>query len=65
MEQFYEAWERYKEMLRMCPRHGLPEWLQLQTFHNGLSESTKTLVDVAANGSLMRKLLEEMTANAY
>lgn len=24
MESLYEAWERYKELLRKCPHHGLP-----------------------------------------
>ncbi|GLU07084.1 hypothetical protein SLE2022_240580 [Rubroshorea leprosula] len=28
MESLYEAWERYKELLRKCPHHGLPIWLQ-------------------------------------
>ncbi|PON51070.1 hypothetical protein PanWU01x14_219280 [Parasponia andersonii] len=71
-ESLYEAWERYKDMLRWCPHHRLPKWLQLQTFYNGLSGSTRTLVDAAAGGSLMEKteeaayeLLEEMAANAY
>ena len=27
MESLYEAWERYKEMMRKCPHHGLPMWL--------------------------------------
>src|SRR5262249_35649361 len=30
-ESLYEAWERYKELLRRCPYHGLPTWLQVQT----------------------------------
>ena len=49
MESLYEAWERYKDMLRRCPHHGLPKWLQVQTFYNGLSGNTKTLVDAAAS----------------
>ncbi|NAW23538.1 hypothetical protein FGF82_23740, partial [Salmonella sp. gx-f9] len=23
-ESLYEAWERYKELLRKCPHHGIP-----------------------------------------
>ena len=59
-------------MLRRYLHHGLLKWLQLQTFYNGLSGSTRTLVDVAAGDSLMGKteeaayeLLEEMASNAY
>ncbi|XP_024030839.1 uncharacterized protein LOC112094384 [Morus notabilis] len=72
MESLYEAWERYKEMLRKCPHHGLPDWLQVHTFYNGLYETTRTLVDAAAGGTFMSKtheeayvLLEDMAANAY
>ena len=25
LESLYEAWERYKELLRRCPHHGLPD----------------------------------------
>ena len=71
-ESLYEAWERYKELLRRCPHHGLPDWLQLQIFYNGMMSTSRTLVDAAAGGSLMGKrledaydLLEEMAANAY
>jgi len=41
LEILYDAWERYKDLLRMCPYHGLPLWLQVQTFYNGLNPSTK------------------------
>ena len=28
-ETLYDAWERFKELLRKCPHHGLPIWLQV------------------------------------
>ena len=55
LKSLYEAWERYKELLRRCPHHGLPNWLQLQTFYNGLTNETKMLVDVEVGRSLMVK----------
>lgn len=36
-ESLYEANDRYKDLLRRCPHHGLPKWIQVQTFYNGLS----------------------------
>ena len=27
LETLYDAWERYKDLLRRCPHHGLPLWL--------------------------------------
>lgn len=48
MESLYEAWERYKDLLRKYPHHGLPVWLQVQTFYNGSGSNTRTMIDVAA-----------------
>ena len=39
-ESLYEAWERYKDLIRRCPQHGLPDWLQIQMFYNGLNGQT-------------------------
>ncbi|KAM6578457.1 hypothetical protein CsatB_030294 [Cannabis sativa] len=66
-ESLYEAWERFKDLLRKCPNHGIEKWLQVHNFYNGLMNETRTLIDAAAGGVFMRKsaneafeLLEEM-----
>ncbi|XP_052197256.1 uncharacterized protein LOC127804434 [Diospyros lotus] len=71
-ETLYEAWERYKELLRRCPHHGIPDWLQVQTFYNGLLGHTRAIIDATTGGALMDKsfdyaytLLEDMAANNY
>jgi len=71
-EPLYEAWERYKDLLKRCPHHGLPKWIQVQNFYNGLNASTRTLIDAASEGAFMSKsqddaynLLEEMAMNNY
>ena len=71
-ETLYEAWERYKELLRKCPHHGLPRWMQVHNFYNGLTGTTRTLIDASAGGTLMKKtdeeayeLLEDMATNNY
>ncbi|XP_017972490.1 PREDICTED: uncharacterized protein LOC108660447 [Theobroma cacao] len=71
-QSLYEAWERFKELLRRCPHHGILDWLQVQTFYNELIGSIKTTIDVAAGGALISKnaadvynLLEEMALNNY
>ncbi|KAL4378405.1 hypothetical protein GQ457_02G026910 [Hibiscus cannabinus] len=28
-EAMHEAWERYRDLFRRCPMHGLPEWTQV------------------------------------
>ena len=35
VESFYEAWERYKDLLRKFPKHNLPKWMQVHHFYNG------------------------------
>ena len=42
-ESLYEAWERFKDLQRQCPHCGVPDWLLVQTFYNGLEQSVKTL----------------------
>ena len=48
-ESLYENWERFKDLLRKCPHHGLPMWMQMQPFYNSFHPNTQTMVD-AANG---------------
>ena len=36
-EPLYEAWERFKDLLRRRPQHGYQEWFQIQLFYNGLN----------------------------
>jgi len=71
-ESLYDAWERFKEMLRICSHHGLEKWLIVHTFYNGLSYTNKMTVDAAAGGALMNKnytatyaLIEDMAQNHY
>ncbi|XP_073064020.1 uncharacterized protein [Primulina eburnea] len=72
LEQLYEAWERYKELLRKCPNHGFEDWVQIELFYNGLNGQTRTTVDATAGGTIFAKspaqaydLLEQMTINSY
>ncbi|XP_024027611.1 uncharacterized protein LOC112093437 [Morus notabilis] len=71
-EALCESWERFKELLRKCPYHGLPYWIQMETFYNGLNASTRAMVDASANGALLVKsynkayeILERMSNNNY
>ena len=69
---FYEPWDRYKDLLRKCPHHGLTKWMQVHHFYNGLTVTTRTLLDASTEGALMSKsandayqLLENMDLNNY
>ena len=54
-ETFYEAWERYKDLIRKCPNHNLPKWMHVHHFYNGLSIPTRTLIDASAGGAILGK----------
>ena len=71
-ESLFEAWERYKDMLQLCPHHGLEEWFIIHTFYNGLLYNTRLTIDAAASGALMDKpyhdaykLIKSMAQNHY
>nr|GEX04329.1 reverse transcriptase domain-containing protein [Tanacetum cinerariifolium] len=39
-ESFYEAWDRFNDLLRACPHHGFSEMHQLDTFYNALNRKS-------------------------
>ena len=54
-ESFYEAWERFEDLLRKFPHHSFTKWMQVHHFYNGLSRPTRTLIDASAGGAIMGK----------
>ncbi|XP_062075567.1 uncharacterized protein LOC133779647 [Humulus lupulus] len=58
-ESLYEAWERFKELLRKFPHHGIPHCIQMETFYNGLNAHTRIVVNASANGALLAKSYNE------
>ncbi|KAI3725736.1 hypothetical protein L1987_65528 [Smallanthus sonchifolius] len=71
-ESLYEAWERFKDMLRKCPHHGLEVWLQVSSFYNGLHNQAHQTLDATAGGVFGNKrphqaynLIEEIAMNNY
>ncbi|XP_062118324.1 uncharacterized protein LOC133831937 [Humulus lupulus] len=69
-ESLYDAWERFKDLLRKCPHHGIEKWMLVHNFYNGLCGTTRTIIDAPAGGAFMSKgadeayeLLEEMVAS--
>ncbi|KAL3820296.1 hypothetical protein ACJIZ3_006201 [Penstemon smallii] len=58
-ESLYEAWERFKEMLKKCQHNGIAEYILMQTFYNGLHGPTRALVDATAGGAMLSKSYDE------
>ncbi|CAL9001073.1 unnamed protein product [Prunus brigantina] len=50
-EPFNECWERFKGLLLQCPHHGLPLYLQMQIFYDGLTQ-TFGMYEISSNNDL-------------
>ncbi|GJV49685.1 hypothetical protein Tco_1439897 [Tanacetum coccineum] len=50
-ETFYEAWDRFNDLLRGCPHHGFSELHQLDTFYNALNSNDQDSLNSAAGAS--------------
>lgn len=44
-EIVFEAWERLKELIQLCPHHGLSEPLMMQQFYGGMNELRKQVLN--------------------
>ncbi|KAK8593454.1 hypothetical protein V6N12_045535 [Hibiscus sabdariffa] len=71
-EAMHEAWERYRDLFRRCPMHGLPEWTQVSIFYNSVNTPTRMMLDASANGTLLDRppregleILDKLAQNDY
>ncbi|GJT19742.1 reverse transcriptase domain-containing protein [Tanacetum coccineum] len=58
-ESFYEAWDRFNDLLRACPHHGFSELHQLDTFYNALNANDQDSLNSAAGGNFLDKMPRE------
>nr|GEZ08793.1 reverse transcriptase domain-containing protein [Tanacetum cinerariifolium] len=58
-ESFYEAWDRFNDLLRACPHHGFFELYQLDTFYNALNVNDQDSLNSAAVGNFLDKIPRE------
>nr|GEX16038.1 reverse transcriptase domain-containing protein [Tanacetum cinerariifolium] len=59
-ESFHEAWDRYKDLLRVCPHHGFTELHQLDTFYNALNPADHDSLNFAAGGNLLERHTQDV-----
>ena len=71
-ETLYDAWERFKDLLHLCPYHGLQRWMIIQAFYKGVTQPVRSTIDAATGGTLMNKtedeaynLIKEMAYNIF
>ena len=58
-ESLYNAWERYKRLLKRCPKHGIDLTTQMGIFYHSKSYTSKGIIDAACGGAFKRKSAEE------
>ncbi|XP_047949118.1 uncharacterized protein LOC125194948 [Salvia hispanica] len=61
-EPLYEAFSRFKALLRKCPNHGFTVDHQVGILYNGFNEKICDMLDSGANGGFLRKSGEEAMA---
>nr|GEZ79470.1 hypothetical protein [Tanacetum cinerariifolium] len=54
-ESLFEAWEHYKLSIDRCPNHNMLPVTQIDTFFNGLTLRHRDTINVAANGTFMKR----------
>ncbi|XP_070050715.1 uncharacterized protein [Nicotiana tomentosiformis] len=59
-ETVFEAWKRFKEIVRKCQHSGIELWMQLQDFWDGLTPASRRTLRNAAGGPLMNKTPEDI-----
>jgi len=71
-ESLYDAWERFKFLLKRYPTHDLSEQSYLQVFTKGLTHSQKMFLDASIGGIMRVKTdhevqtqIENMAQNEY
>ncbi|GFZ14711.1 hypothetical protein Acr_24g0009010 [Actinidia rufa] len=58
-ESFFQAWERFKNLLNACPHHNFPPWHTINIFYSSLSEKLKMFVESMCAGSFPDKNPEQ------
>nr|GEV23081.1 DNA-directed DNA polymerase [Tanacetum cinerariifolium] len=57
-ESLFEAWKRYKLSIDRCPNHNMLPVTQIDTFYNGLTLRHCDTINVAADGTFMKRPLK-------
>nr|GEX33198.1 reverse transcriptase domain-containing protein [Tanacetum cinerariifolium] len=58
-ESFYEAWDRFNDLLRACPHHEFSELHKLDTFYNALNVNDQDSLNSASSGNFLDKMPRE------
>ena len=58
-ESLYNAWERYKRLLKKGPMHGIDLTTQMDIFYHSMNYASNDIIDSAYCGAFKRRSVEE------
>nr|KAJ0198196.1 hypothetical protein LSAT_V11C700362320 [Lactuca sativa] len=58
-EEFHDAFERLKELLRSCPHHEFPCWQLVCFFYDGVDTANQTMINSSSGGTIMMQDSED------
>ena len=53
-ESLYNAWERFKRLLKRCPIHGIDLATQMDIFYLAMNYASKGIIDASCCGSFKK-----------
>ena len=61
-ESLYNAWERYKRLLKKCLMHEIDLTTQMDIFYHSMNYTSIGIIDVACCGAFKRKGLKRQSS---
>ena len=58
-ESLFNAWERFKRLLKRCPMHGIYLTTQMGIFYHAMNYASKGIIDASYCGAFKRRSAEE------
>nr|GEV19290.1 hypothetical protein [Tanacetum cinerariifolium] len=58
--KYKDAWDQYKDLLRVCPHYGFTELHQLDAFYNALNPTDQDSLNSTAGGNLLERRTQDV-----
>ena len=58
-ESLYNAWERFKRLLKRCPMHGIDLITHMDIFYHAMNYASKGIIDASCYGAFKRRNADE------
>ena len=66
-ESLYNAWERFKRLLKRCPMHGIDLTTQMDIFYHAMNYASIGIINASLRGNVeeVRQRIEDLTKCNY